>query len=98
MGLLCLNTSIAHAVTFNIANGDVTGLKKAIITTNANGEDDTIELAANGTYTLSVSDDNLNGLPPITADGTKKLTIDGNGATIQRSTASGTCERAASRS
>jgi len=75
------------AATFNIANGDVAGLKSAITTANSNGQDDTIELAANGTYTLVAKDSLLNGLPQIAPDGGHKLTIHGNGATIQRSNA-----------
>ena len=75
------------AVTFTIANGDVAGLKSAITTANSNGQDDTIELAANGTYILIAKDSFINGLPQIGPDGGHKLTINGNGATIQRSAA-----------
>jgi predicted outer membrane repeat protein len=80
----------AHAAIFNIANGDILALKNAITTANANGEDDTIELATNGTYTLTSADNGLNGLPQIGPGGGHKLTIHGNGATIQRSSAGGT--------
>ncbi len=70
--------------TFNIANGDVAALKLAITTSNGNSQDDTIELAAGGVYTLSVRDSFLNGLPQLGPDGGHALTIHGNGATIQR--------------
>ena len=74
------------------------GLKSAIVTTNSNSQDDTINLATNvsagtGSYTLSSVDNATsgpNGLPVITADGVHTLTINGNGATIWRSTSSGT--------
>lgn len=41
-------------------------------------------MAASGTYTLTARDSFLNGLPQIGPDGGHKLTIHGNGATIQR--------------
>jgi predicted outer membrane repeat protein len=66
----------ALAATFNIATGDVTGLTNAINMANGNTQDDTIVLAVGGTYTLTAA------LPPIGADGGHKLTIQGNGATI----------------
>jgi predicted outer membrane repeat protein len=75
---------------FNIADGDVSGLKNAINISNANSEDDTIELATTGSYLLINIDNGINGLPSVGADGGKKLTIHGNGATIQRSTDDGT--------
>ena len=87
---LCRQTS---AATFPIANGDVAALITAITTSNANGEDDTIELATNGTYTLTAVDNSTNGpngLPVILSDTGHKLVIHGNGATLQRSTAGGT--------
>jgi predicted outer membrane repeat protein len=92
IGALCLlaSRSDLQATTFNIANGDVTALKTAINTSNTNNQDDTIELAAGGTYTLTVRDNQINGLPHISPDGGKKLTIHGNGATVQRSNAGGT--------
>ena len=88
--LLFLSSNVAPAAIFNIANGDVAGLKSAITTSNSNSQDDTIELAAGGTYTLTARDSFLNGLPQLGPDGGRKLTIHGNGATIQRSTAGGT--------
>jgi CSLREA domain-containing protein len=94
VALLCRQAS---AATFSIADGDVAGLKAAITAANSNNEDDTINLAAGGTYTLTAADNSAggsNGLPVIGADnalGTAHtLTINGNGATIERSTVSGT--------
>src|SRR6266550_2141447 len=84
---LCRQTS---AAIFPIANGDVTALITAINTSNSNGEDDTIEFATNGTYTLTAINNGTNGLPVIGSDGGHKLVIHGNGATLQRSTAGGT--------
>ncbi len=87
---LLLSVYPTDAAVFNVANGDILGLKDAINTANTNGEDDTIQLAANGTYTLTASDNGVNGLPQLGADGGHKLTLQGNGATIQRSSAGGT--------
>ncbi len=82
----------APAATFNIANGDVAALKAAITTSNSNGQDDTIELATNGLYTLTAPASGLNGLPQVAADPGYTLTIHGNGATIRRSPAAGAPE------
>ena len=82
---LCRQTS---AAIFN--PNDVASLIRAINTSNTNMEDDTIELATNGTYTLTVINNDTNGLPVIGSDGGHKLVIHGNGATLQRSTAGGT--------
>ncbi len=86
----------AYPAIFNIANGDVAALKSAIIAANANGEADTINLAPVGSYTLTAIDNSVNGangLPVIISDvAGLDLTINGNGATIQRSTAPGTPE------
>ena len=89
---------LLFSATFNIANGDVAGLISAITTANTNGQTDIINLAANGMYTLTAVNytsanpgqdgseaqrgfpniaNNVNGLD---------LTINGNGATIQRNT------------
>lgn len=77
-----------QAATFNVANGDVAGLKSAINTANANNVADTINLAANGTYNLTTVDNNnfgANGLPIIIDDlAGADLTINGNGATLRR--------------
>ena len=74
----------------NVADGDVTGLIAAITASNVSPGPDAINLAANGTYTLTqispLDDWGGTGLPPITSE----VTINGNGATIQRSDADGT--------
>lgn len=84
------------AAVFNIPNGDVAALKAALAAANSNGQADTINLAAGGTYTLTVIDNTTNGsngLPVIVNDATGlDLTINGNGAIITRSTAAGTPE------
>lgn len=92
---LCLTFSLfserAQAATVNIADGDVPGLIAAINSANASAGPTTINLAPNGTYTLHQADNSdgfwgPTGLPRIM----KPLTINGNGATIQRSTVAGT--------
>ncbi|MFN2530746.1 MAG: choice-of-anchor Q domain-containing protein [Pyrinomonadaceae bacterium] len=80
----------------NIANGDVAGLIAAINSANVSGCSTTVNLAPNGTYTLTAVADNGDpdlyqasgaaGLPYIRTP----ITINGNGATIQRSAATGT--------
>ncbi len=83
---------------FNVANNDVAALVSAIIAANNNSEADIINLAANGVYDLTavnntISNPNIgggNGLPAITnsfAGTGADITINGNGATIQRNTA-----------
>lgn len=87
---LLLGTDVRAAV-FNIADGDVPGLIAAINTANANGDADTINLAANGAYTLTAVDnltDGPNGLPSIDSE----LTINGRGAVISRGGKDGTSE------
>ena len=79
-----VSPTLSRAATFNITDGDVAVLKTAINTANGTAEADIINLATNGTYTLTVTDntgDDNNGLPILKAN----LTINGNGATIQRS-------------
>lgn len=79
----------APAATFTIADGNVQALIDAINDANANDEADTIMLAANGTYTLDDFDnetDGPNGLPSVTS----VVTIEGNGATIERDDADDT--------
>src|SRR6476659_453498 len=89
-----LITTAARAAVFNIPDGDVAALKSAMTTANANGEPDVINLAANGDYALTDADNSLNGPNglPLVKDDTAglDLTINGNGATIERSTAVGT--------
>jgi hypothetical protein len=79
----------------NIADGDVAGLIAAMNSASATGCPSTINLAHNGNYTLTaVADSGIGesgapgpaGLPYIRS----QLTINGNGATIQRSSAPGT--------
>lgn len=89
----------SHAATFNIANGNVSALITAINTANTNNQDDTINLASNGSYVLTTVQDTglgTTGLPVLLADYPSrtdgKITINGNGATISRSTAGGTPE------
>src|ERR1700720_4119947 len=83
--LMFLATASARAATFNISDGNVAALINAIKTANNNRQNDTIELAANGTYSLTASYSGSDGLPIIGPDGGKTLTIHGNGATIQGS-------------
>ena len=80
----------AQAAIFNIPDGDMAGLIAAINTANGNGQADAINLASGGTYTLTAVNNSgyygATGLPVITSP----ITITGNGATIQRSSAVGT--------
>src|SRR3982751_3223848 len=100
LGCLALSVFIAvrpaYPAVFDIPNGDIAGLRAAIVAANGNGESDTINLADGGTYTLTAVDNFVNGsngLPEIRNDAAGlDLTIDGHGATIQRSTAPGTPE------
>ncbi|MCW5775740.1 MAG: hypothetical protein KIS87_04760 [Phycisphaeraceae bacterium] len=64
---------------FFIDDGDVPALIAAIEAATANGEADTIHLAADGTYTLTAPYSGLTGLPSITTE----IAINGNGAAIQ---------------
>jgi len=52
--LLALRPGGAKAATTSVADGDVAGLISAINAANTNPGPDTINLAANGTYTLTV--------------------------------------------
>ncbi len=76
-----------------VAAGDTADLIFSIACANSTPDDDVIELT-NSTYTLTAVNNNDavggNGLPTIVNAGT--LTIHGNGAIIQRSTAGGTPE------
>ncbi len=77
-----------QAAEFHIANGDSAGLIDAINAANADPTTPaTIHLANNGTYVLTtaVSGASGTGTPQITS----KITINGNGATVQRSFATG---------
>lgn len=84
-------SSRSLVATISIADGDVDGLIAAINTANATPGADTIELAAGGTYTLTAVDNTAygpSGLPLISSP----ITINGNGATIERTAAAGTPE------
>ena len=77
----------SEAATFDIANGDVTALVNTIATCNSNNEDDTINLAANGTYFLTRVDNSTHGpsgLPVIVNDNFHSVTINGNNSRIIR--------------
>jgi len=74
-------TANAKAEEFFIDDGDVTALVNAMNAADANDEPDTIHLAANGTYTLTLPSDSGVGLPRVDSI----ITIEGNGALIERS-------------
>jgi hypothetical protein len=83
----------AHAATFTAACSGTTGDPSSVVTaiTDANSDpgSDTVQLGAGCTYTFTAADSNWFGpdaLPPITST----ITIEGNGATIARSSVSGT--------
>jgi CSLREA domain-containing protein len=90
----CCVAGIAHGAVFNVANGDVSGLVSAITTANGNNQADTINLATDGNYTLTAvnhSDAQIgpSGLPQLLNDVSGlDITINGNGATIERSAGS----------
>ena len=78
LGLALHSPPAVQAKTFQCGAGDVQCLIDAINTANANGQENTIRLAA-GTYTLTAVDNgtssDANGLPVITSP----LTITGKG-------------------
>lgn len=83
----------SQAATFNIANGDVAAFRNAINTCNSNSQNDTINLAANGSYVFTDAYPgslNTSALPDIGYDGNHSVTINGNNATLARSSAAGT--------
>ncbi|WP_020468410.1 Ig-like domain-containing protein [Zavarzinella formosa] len=99
LGVHLLESRDCPAV-FNIANGDVAALNAAIVASNANSVDDTINLAAGGRYTLTAEAgvESGDGLAIITADnrssgGPAKITINGKGATIERQSGAETAFR-----
>jgi hypothetical protein len=75
LGLALALPLSVQAKTFRCSAGDVACLIAAINAANANGDANTIRLAA-GTYTLTAPDNPGNGLPVITSS----LTITGRGA------------------
>ena len=87
LGLLLLATTPppARATVYNIADGDVAALLAAIQFVHGNSEV-TVNLASNGTYTFEQQVGGATLSTIINAS----LTINGNGATIARSSASGT--------
>ncbi len=85
--LLTGGSASAQINIVNIANGDVAGLKTAITAANSNGKDDIINLATNGTYTLTTVDNvttGATGLPVIGSDSGHSVTIHGHGSTLTR--------------
>lgn len=95
---LFLLSVCTKAATYNIPDEDVAGLIAAINSSNANPDADVINLAAGGTYTLTsiAGPDSFHGntgLPIVHGPSEQvhaSLTINGNGATIQRSSVAGT--------
>lgn len=74
--------SCAEAGLYTIADGDVAGLIAAINCANTQAPfDGEITLATDGTYTLTEAYANGYGLPQLQAN----ITLQGNGATLQRS-------------
>ncbi|HEX6607275.1 MAG TPA: choice-of-anchor Q domain-containing protein, partial [Chloroflexia bacterium] len=89
LGLVLLATTPppARATVYNIADGDVAALLTAIQNVHGNSEI-TVNLAPNGSYTF----DQQVGATTLSTIINASLTINGNGATIARSSASGTPE------
>src|SRR5256885_6921080 len=85
VALLSFFVARAPAATFNIANGDVAGLINAINTANANNANDTINLAAGGSYSVTAAVSGEDAFPVIITDSGHTLTINGNGASMSRS-------------
>jgi hypothetical protein len=74
-------SSISPRSDLQHASGDVAGLISAINTANRNAQDDTINLAAGGGYTLTSASSGEDGFLIITLDSGHSLTINSNGAT-----------------
>jgi hypothetical protein len=91
-GLALLMAGVAHAVTITVpcsgSDGGASGLIAAINTANSTPGPNTINLAPGCLYALTTLYPGAgeNGLPPITG----AVTINGYGATIERSQAAGT--------
>lgn len=77
---LAVAPTLATAAEYQIASRDEAGLIRAIRAANASPEADIIHLAADGIYTLDLTDSNGLGLPPISG----RLQIQGHGAEIRR--------------
>ncbi len=74
-----------QAATFTVANGDIAGLRAAIIAANATPAADTISLATNGDYSFpnyypTANPLDRTALPPITSF----ITIEGHGSILRR--------------
>ena len=89
VALSLTGAGVANAATFNIADGSATGLGNALNTANSNNEDDIINLAPNGLYILTLQY-TTGSAYEIGDDNGHTLTINGNGATLRRSTVAGT--------
>jgi hypothetical protein len=72
--------SPAGAANIVVPSGDEAALVTAITTANGNGEDDVIVLANDSTYEFTAANNGSNALPVVTS----KITIQGNGATLER--------------
>ncbi|MCP4358984.1 MAG: DUF11 domain-containing protein [Chloroflexi bacterium] len=88
-------TVTGEGVSYNLTNivrttvcpggiGSTAAIIKALEDANANPDASTISLAANCVYTVTVAYAGYNGLPPVTTP----ITIEGNGSTIVRASAS----------
>ncbi len=69
-----------HAADIAVPAGDEAALIAAIDTANGNGQDDVVILGAGSSYTFTAANNPLNALPVVTS----KITIQGNGAVIER--------------
>ena len=92
--VLALEDRLAPAV-FNIPAGDIVAFAAAINASNVNNQPDVINLAAGSTYTFPTPPffGGQEALPPVVRDfgnPVNSLTVNGNGATLQRSAAAGT--------
>lgn len=86
LGFGGLSGGWVHAGTTTVACSS-DDLIAALTTANQNGQPDTLELAADCTYTLTVVENETNGpngLPSVVDDAGHGIVINGNGATIER--------------
>lgn len=70
----------ARAANLPVPAGDVAALVAALDAANASAEDDSIVLAPGSTYALTAPHHQVTGLPEVAG----RITIQGNGATLQR--------------